>query len=120
MQNPQSKTPPSDGKPTRDPKLNNDFTGESSTAACTHALHWTLSGEEAHAIAAAILDAWSATLKSVTNHDARLLRTVQKWYQGVAASDLFNMDDSLFLNLPSMFDRRMERQRPSSHRTRLA
>ncbi|MEP4079820.1 alginate lyase family protein [Haloferula sp.] len=43
-------------------------------AAYTHALIWALSGEEAHARKAAeILDAWSGTLKSIENHDAKLL-----------------------------------------------
>ena len=43
-------------------------------AAYTHALHWTFSGEEAHAQKAAeILDAWSGTLESIENHDAKLL-----------------------------------------------
>lgn len=44
------------------------------TAAYTHALIWSLTGEEAHAAKAAeILNAWSATLKSISNHDAKLL-----------------------------------------------
>lgn len=44
------------------------------TAAYTHALHWTLSGEEPHARKAVeILNAWSDTLRSIENHDARLL-----------------------------------------------
>lgn len=44
------------------------------TAAYTHALLWVLTNKEAHAAKAAeILDAWSTTLESVRNHDARLL-----------------------------------------------
>ena len=50
-----------------------EFTNDG-RAAYTHALHWNLSGEEERAkIAADILDAWSATLETVSNHDARLL-----------------------------------------------
>ena len=50
-----------------------DFSRDS-TAAYTHALHWALSGEKAHARKSAeIIDAWSASLRSITNHDARLL-----------------------------------------------
>lgn len=44
------------------------------TAAYTHALHWALSGDEAHARKAVeIINAWSSTLETVKNHDARLL-----------------------------------------------
>lgn len=44
------------------------------TAAYTHALQWVLAGNEAHARKAMeIINAWSATLKTVKNHDARLL-----------------------------------------------
>jgi hypothetical protein len=44
------------------------------TAAYTHSLLWALTGTEAHARKAAdILNAWSAKLKSVGNHDAKLL-----------------------------------------------
>ncbi len=44
------------------------------SAAYTHALIWVLAGDEAHAAKSAeIIDAWSNTLRSVTNHDARLL-----------------------------------------------
>jgi len=44
------------------------------TAAYTHALLWVFTSNKAHAAAAAdILNAWSSTLKSVSNHDARLL-----------------------------------------------
>ena len=50
-----------------------DFLRDGS-AAYTHSLRWALSGEEAHAKKAAeIIDAWSRTLKTVTNHDAKLL-----------------------------------------------
>ena len=50
-----------------------DFLNDGS-AAYTHAICWTLSGNDAHAKKAAeIIDAWSETLKTVTNHDAKLL-----------------------------------------------
>ena len=43
-------------------------------AAYSHALCWVFSSEEAHARKAAeIIDAWSRTLETVKNHDARLL-----------------------------------------------
>lgn len=44
------------------------------TAAYTHALMWCFTGEEAHAVKAAeFLGAWSSTLQSIGNHDAKLL-----------------------------------------------
>lgn len=50
-----------------------DFLRDGS-AAYTHALNWALKGEEVHARKAAeVLDAWSAKLKSVEGHDAKLL-----------------------------------------------
>ena len=43
-------------------------------AAYTHSLLWELTEKEAHATKAAeILDAWSAELETITNHDAKLL-----------------------------------------------
>ena len=43
-------------------------------ASYRHALQWALTGNEAHARKSAeILNAWSSTLQSVSNHDARLL-----------------------------------------------
>ena len=44
------------------------------SASYTHSIAWVLSGNDAHAKKAAeILDAWSPALKTVTNHDAKLL-----------------------------------------------
>ena len=45
-----------------------------SAAAYTHALHWSISGERAHADKTVeILNAYARTLKSIGGHDARLL-----------------------------------------------
>lgn len=45
-----------------------------SGAAYTHALAWVMTSEKAHAgKAAEIVNAWSATLKTIKGHDARLL-----------------------------------------------
>ncbi|WP_283434159.1 alginate lyase family protein [Neorhodopirellula lusitana] len=50
-----------------------DFS-QDARAAYTHALAWALSEEEAHARKASeIIDAWSTTLRSIENHDAKLL-----------------------------------------------
>ena len=50
-----------------------EFTADAN-AAYIHALLWALTGKEAHAQQSAeIVDAWSRTLESVSNHDARLL-----------------------------------------------
>lgn len=58
---------------------NNPDTGSSefsddASAAYTQALCWALSGDERHAKKSMeIVDAWSGTLKSISNHDAKLL-----------------------------------------------
>lgn len=50
-----------------------EFSADAS-AVYLHALHWALTGKKNHAIkAAGILQAWSSTLQSISNHDARLL-----------------------------------------------
>lgn len=60
--------------PYNDPNIGSSEFSSDSRAAYTHALHWALSGEIAHAKKASdIIQAWSTTLKSITNHDARLL-----------------------------------------------
>ncbi|MFA6677542.1 MAG: alginate lyase family protein [Bacteroidales bacterium] len=54
-------------------KGGNDFMDDAKSA-YTHALMWVFTDDEAHALKAAeIINAWSQTLKTVTNHDARLL-----------------------------------------------
>ncbi|QDU88866.1 Alginate lyase [Pirellulimonas nuda] len=56
------------------PDIGSSDFSDDGNAAYTHALHWALSGDERHARKAAeIIDAWSSTLETVTNHDARLL-----------------------------------------------
>lgn len=60
--------------PYNDPDIGSSDFSSDSRAAYTHALHWTLSGDQKHAQKASeIIHAWSTTLKSITNHDARLL-----------------------------------------------
>ena len=56
------------------PNIGSSDFSHDSRAAYTHALHWALSDEPAHAKKASeIIDSWTKTLKSITNHDARLL-----------------------------------------------
>ena len=56
------------------PDIGSSEFSRDSQAAYTHALHYALSGEVAHAEKAAeILDAWSAELKFILQHDAKLL-----------------------------------------------
>ena len=56
------------------PNIGSSDMSRDSQAAYTHALLWVFTDQEAHARKAAeIIDAWSETLASVTNHDARLL-----------------------------------------------
>jgi len=60
--------------PYNNPDIGASQFSHDSVAAYTHALQWAISGKEAHAEKAAeILDAWSAKLKSIKNHDAQLL-----------------------------------------------
>ena len=60
--------------PSNNPNIGSSDFSNDSRAAYTHALHWTLSGDQKHAQKSAeIIHAWSTTLKSITNHDARLL-----------------------------------------------
>jgi len=55
-------------------------------AAYTHALHWALSGDQAHARKSAeIIDAWSNTLESVSHHDAKLLIGMSGYRYCIAA-----------------------------------
>jgi hypothetical protein len=56
------------------PDIGGTFFLRDGTAAYTHALIWWFTHEEAHALKAAdILNAWSKTLETIGNHDARLL-----------------------------------------------
>ncbi|TWT91217.1 alginate lyase family protein [Neorhodopirellula pilleata] len=60
--------------PSNNPDIGSSEFDRDGTAAYTLALRWVLSGDEAYAQKSArIIDVWSATLKTVTNHDARLL-----------------------------------------------
>ncbi|TWT79284.1 Alginate lyase [Planctomycetes bacterium CA13] len=60
--------------PSNHPNIGASDFARDGSAAYTHALKWALSGKQAHAEKAAeIIDAWSQTLRSVSNHDARLL-----------------------------------------------
>ena len=56
------------------PDIGGTFFLRDGIAAYTHALIWWFTDEEAHAAKSAdILNAWSVTLESVSNHDAKLL-----------------------------------------------
>jgi len=60
--------------PSNNPNIGSSDFSRDGSAAYSHALAWALSGKDAHAKKSAeIIDAWSATLKTITNHDARLL-----------------------------------------------
>ncbi|PAY18853.1 hypothetical protein CKO51_14170 [Rhodopirellula sp. SM50] len=57
-----------------DPDIGSSEFSSDARAASYHALCWALSGKELHAVKSAeILNAWSGTLQSIGNHDARLL-----------------------------------------------
>ena len=56
------------------PDIGGSFFMRDARAAYTHALLWIFTDTEAHALKAAeILNAWSATLETVSNHDVKLL-----------------------------------------------
>ena len=60
--------------PYNNPNIGSSEFSADAAAAYVHALCWVLTGKAAHAEKSAeILDAWSATLQSISNHDARLL-----------------------------------------------
>lgn len=60
--------------PYNDPDVGSSEFSADATAAYRHAVLWVLTDKEVHAKKAAeILDAWSSTLESISNHDARLL-----------------------------------------------
>ena len=60
--------------PSNNPNIGSSDFSRDATAAYTHALHFAISSDEAHARKTAeIIDAWSNTLETITNHDARLL-----------------------------------------------
>ena len=77
---------------------NNPDTGSSefsddAKAAYTHALCWAISGEESHAKKSAeIINAWSKTLESIGNHDARLLIGMSGYHFCIAAELLKHTD----------------------------
>jgi len=60
--------------PYNEPNIGSSDFSDDAKAAYIHALCWALSGEKAHIEKSAeILNAWSAKLKTIKNHDARLL-----------------------------------------------
>ena len=60
--------------PYNNPNIGSSEFSADAMAAYQHALSWSLSRKEVHAHKAAeILNAWSETLQSISNHDARLL-----------------------------------------------
>ena len=60
--------------PSNNPNIGSSEFSDDASAAYHHALMWSLTGKEAHAKKTAeILNAWSETLRTISNHDARLL-----------------------------------------------
>ncbi len=60
--------------PSNNPNIGSSEFTRDGTAAYTLALRWAISGDKRYAEKSAeIIDAWSKTLKSISNHDARLL-----------------------------------------------
>ena len=79
--------------PYNKPDVGSSEFSDDAKAAYVHALCWVLSGEEPHAKKSAeIIDAWSSTLKSIGNHDARLLIGMSGYHFCVAAELLKHSD----------------------------
>ncbi len=75
--------------PYNDPNIGSSEFSRDAKAAYVHALCWAISKNEAHATKSAeIIDAWSKTLKSIGNHDARLLIGMSGYHFCVAAEIL--------------------------------
>ena len=87
---------------------------DDSVAAYTHALHWSLSGSQAHAKKTIeILNDYAQTLKSVEGHDARLLVGITGIHFVNAAELIAHSDTCLLYTSPSPRDKRQSRM-PSS------
>ena len=72
--------------PYNDPNIGSSEFTDDGKAAYVHALLWAIEGDEAHAKKAAeIVDAWSGTLKSISNHDAKLLVGMNGYQYCIAA-----------------------------------
>lgn len=72
--------------PYNNPNIGSSEFSNDARAAYNHAICWSLSGDRTHAEKAAeIVDAWSGTLKSVSNHDARLLIDMSGYHFCIAA-----------------------------------
>ncbi|QDT08281.1 alginate lyase family protein [Planctomycetes bacterium K23_9] len=72
--------------PYNDPNIGSSEFSDDARAAYYHSLCWALSGKETHATKAAeIINAWSGTLRSIGNHDARLLIGMSGYHFCVAA-----------------------------------
>jgi hypothetical protein len=72
--------------PSNNPNIGSSDFSRDGKAAYTLALCWTLTGDVRYVKkAAVIVDAWSATLKSIGNHDARLLVGMSAYHFCIAA-----------------------------------
>ena len=72
--------------PYNNPNIGSSEFSDDAKAAYVHALLWAIDGDEAHAEKASeIIGAWSETLKSIGNHDARLLIGMSGYQFCVAA-----------------------------------
>lgn len=72
--------------PYNDPNIGSTEFSDDGKAAYYHALCWAISGNQAHATKAAeIINAWSGTLRSIGNHDAKLLIGMSGYHFCIAA-----------------------------------
>ena len=72
--------------PSNHPNIGSSDFSSDAQAAYHHALFWNLTGKVEHAKKSAeIVDAWSAKLESIGNHDARLLIGMSGYHFSIAA-----------------------------------
>ena len=81
--------------PYNNPDIGSSEFSNDAKAAYLHALCWALSDDEAHAKKSIeIVDAWSETLESIKNHDARLLIGMSGYHFVISAELLKHTDTS--------------------------
>lgn len=92
--------------PYNNPNIGSSEFTDDGKAAYVHALLWAIEGDEAHARKAAeIIDAWSETLETIGNHDAKLLVGMSGYQYCVAAELLKHTWDGWSADKQSRFEK---------------
>lgn len=92
--------------PSNNPNIGSSEFSSDATAAYVHAVCWSLTDDERHALKSAeIMDAWSGTLESIGNHDARLLIGMSGYKFCIAAELIRHTWDGWPDNRQARFER---------------